>query len=96
MAQNGVPAAAYIAYTILLEDGAGVYIAYNPYEGPVPATLPDPPAGSACHTFTPKFLPRIIKTIVGTSKSSVDGHMLLSKLCLVNYKYSVLLCIEDT
>lgn len=45
MAAGGVPAAAYLAYTILLESGEGVYIAYNPYEGPVPAILPGPPAG---------------------------------------------------
>ena len=44
-AQNGVPAAAYLAYTIFEQGGLGVYVAYNPYEGPVPATLPSPPEG---------------------------------------------------
>lgn len=45
MAQNSVPAAAFLAYTIFDEEGLGVYVAYNPYEGPVPAILPNPPQG---------------------------------------------------
>ena len=45
MAHNGVPAAAYLAYRVYSPDGTGICIAYNPYEGPVPATLPGAPAG---------------------------------------------------
>lgn len=35
----------YLAYGIYEPDGSGVYIAYNPYGGPVPAILPPPPYG---------------------------------------------------
>ena len=45
MATSGVPGAAYLAYSIHGSKGKAVYVALNPYEGPVPATLPDPPAG---------------------------------------------------
>lgn len=51
MAQDGVPAAAYLSYTVISDDGSGVYIAYNPYEGPVPAILPDPPSGCGSYRF---------------------------------------------
>lgn len=45
MAAYNTPAAAYLSYTVYDKNGRGVYIAYNPYEGPVPAVLPGPPQG---------------------------------------------------
>lgn len=45
MAASGVPGAAYLAYSVFGATGSAVYIAYNPYEGPVPAILPQPPLG---------------------------------------------------
>ena len=45
LAQSGVPGAAYQAYAAHEKDGSSIYVAYNPYEGPVPAILPDPPVG---------------------------------------------------